>query len=114
MHEISREDYLNLEAKIHSAIQKIFAEFIEDLENRDAGSDETVALHESVIRDSSPESVTSLTTLIKRQKILRKSKQPFDIDKIVYGITPADKKRLNVLESDLSKIFWKKNRKRSH
>lgn len=114
MHEISIEDYHNLEAKIHTAIQKIFAEFMEELENRDAGSDDTVALHKSVKHDLSSKSLHSSIISGNKQQVLRKSRQPFDIDKIVYGITPADKKRMNVLESDLSKIFWKKNRKRSH
>ena len=42
MPKISREDYESLELKIQAEIKKVFSQFVEELENKTAGPDETI------------------------------------------------------------------------
>jgi hypothetical protein len=115
MPRISREDYESLEKKIQTGIQKIFSQFIEDLENKTSGSGKTVPAADirkpGRPRTSGPEESDSATSESKKRS---QSKRLAEMNKILHGTTHAGANRSRkILESDMEKIFRKKQRKGS-
>jgi hypothetical protein len=116
MPRISREDYETLELKIHTEIQKIFSQFMEDLENKTSGSGEKVPSHGTrnpgYPLGSEPAVSDPATSEPKKRS---KSKKLTEMNQILHGTTHAGANQSRkILESDMEKIFRKKPRKGSH
>ena len=116
MLKISKEDCRSLELKIQKEIKKIFSEFMKDLENKTVEPDEPVPAQEQR-EPGPPRKLISIgeTPTPAEPKKYRKSKTSTGINKILHSASPA---RTNdpgkILESDMEKIFRKKQRRGSH
>ena len=112
---ISDEDYDTLELKIHTEIQKIFVQFISDLEKRKTGPGKTATAQEQRRSGNRSPPVPGKTTPDPAErKRHREYRRSIDIKKKLYGISP-DRSHSpgNILESDMAKILRKTPHKRS-
>jgi hypothetical protein len=115
MRKISQEDYRSLELKIHTEIKKIFLPFMEDLENKTVEPGETVTLQ----GQRKPRNTRKLVPLeqipvLVEPKRRRKSKKTIEMKKLLYSPShPGTNRVADILESDMAKIFQKKNQRES-
>jgi len=115
MRKISREDYRTLELKLHSEIQTIFSEFMEDQKNMTVLPDATVTAQDQrkpgYPRKSEPEKTTPDPAGPRKP---RKSRRSLDVNKILHNTPGAGTANPKIiLESDMDKIFRKKHRRGS-
>lgn len=115
MLKISKEDYHSLELKIQTEIKKIFSQFMEDLENKTVGPDQTVTTQEQRKPGHPCRLVPVETTPAPAgPKWYRESKKSIDVNKILHSSSHASTNHPgNILESDMDKIFRKKHRRGS-
>jgi len=113
MVKISEEEYHTLELRIQTEVKRIFAEFLEDLERKNADSMDTVPGRESQQSETQAEpepgpSVSAVTVPRKR----RASKKVTEMRKLLGSPAPAGSKSTGrILEEDMEKIFRRKARR---
>lgn len=111
MVSISGEDYRALEEKIHREVQKIFSEFIEEIEQRESGTKKTGTdkktppARERKTKTAAAEK--KRRTSVRRQQRIKKT---FDTSRLLYGTA---RQRGIVLDDDIHKILKTKPRKKS-
>lgn len=115
MPRISRDDYRALELKVQTEIQKVFSQFMDDLENKAVEEDKkgTLPGQRTPVRQqkSVPEGTVALPVKPRKPRV---SKRTIEVGKILNcAARPGTDSPRKTLEEDMDKIFRKKHRRGS-
>ncbi|MFA4861892.1 hypothetical protein [Methanoregula sp.] len=113
MPTITDEDYRSLELKIHTEVNRIFSQFMEDLESKTRENEESVPTKNQWKPGPSCKSVPGETTPAPaRPRKLRGPRKSIDISTLLNSPSSVRKNLPGeILESDMNKIFRKKHQR---
>lgn len=108
---ITGEDCQALEEKIHREVQKIFSEFVKELEQRESGTKKagpakkTLPARQRNTKTAAAEKKRRVS--VRQQQRIKKT---FDTSRLLYGTARQTR---NVIEDDIHRILGTKPRKKS-